>query len=212
MNDAVQQANLVQRRVSVRMIESQWARTQTMSRVYAAAVDEVWDACTNPERISRWFLPVTGDLRLGGQYQLEGNAGGTIETCDPPHGFTATWEYGGDVSWIEVRLAPEPAGGTHFELEHIAHVTDERWAQFGPGATGVGWDLGLLSLDRHLESAGGEAPTDNEAWLASDEGREFMAQSSRRWCYASIAAGTNPAEAEAAAARTTAAYAGEPPT
>ena len=33
-----------------------------------AAIDDVWDACTNPERIPRWFLPVSGDLRLGGRY------------------------------------------------------------------------------------------------------------------------------------------------
>ena len=31
-----------------------------------------------PERIPRWFLPVSGDLRLGGRYQLEGNAGGEV--------------------------------------------------------------------------------------------------------------------------------------
>lgn len=208
MNDVTQQANLVQRRVSVRLIESQWARTTTMSRAYAAPLHEVWDACTTPERISRWFLPVSGDLQLDGRYQLEGNAGGTIETCDAPNGFTATWEYGGDVSWIEVRLQVEPDGGTRFELEHVAHVTDERWAAFGPGATGVGWDLGLLSLAQHLDRDGADAPTDNEAWMKSDEGRAFMALSSRRWAQASIAAGTNPAEAEAAAARTTEAYAG----
>jgi uncharacterized protein YndB with AHSA1/START domain len=208
MNDVVQQVNLVQRRVSARMREGGWARTTTMSRTYEATLDEVWDACTNPERISRWFLPVSGDLRLHGLYQLEGNAAGTVESCDPPNGFTVTWEYGGDVSWIEARVRGEADGGTRFELEHVAHVTDERWAEFGPGATGVGWDLGLLSLARHLELEGGEAPTDNEAWLASDEGRKFMALSSRRWCEASIAGGTHPAEAEAAAARTTAAYTG----
>ena len=54
-----------------------------ISQVYAAAVGDVWDACTNPERIPRWFVPVSGDLRLGGRYQIEGNASGTIERCDP---------------------------------------------------------------------------------------------------------------------------------
>lgn len=38
----------------------------------------MWDACTDPERIPRWFLPISGDLRLNGRYQLEGNAGGAI--------------------------------------------------------------------------------------------------------------------------------------
>ena len=47
------------------------------------------------------------------------------------------------------------------------------------------------------------------AWTASDEGREFTTRCSEAWRDASIAAGTDPAAAEAAAARTTAAYTGE---
>ena len=37
-----------------------------------------------------------------------------------------------------------------FRLNHIARVDDERWAQFGPGAAGVGWDSGLIGLYLHL--------------------------------------------------------------
>ena len=83
----------------------------------------------------------TGDLKVGGHYQLEGNASGTVEAATRPTGFDATWEFGGEVSWIELRLAPEGDDRTRFELTHIAHVDDERWAQFGPGAVGIGWDL-----------------------------------------------------------------------
>ena len=56
-------------------------------------------------RIPLWFLPVTGDLRLGGRFQVEGNAGGVVERCDPPRSFAATWECGESTSWLEVRLA-----------------------------------------------------------------------------------------------------------
>src|SRR5690606_21550027 len=117
-------------------------------------VDDLWDACTNPERLPRWFLPVTGDLQVGGRYQLEGQAGGTIERCDPPRSFAATWEFGGEVSWIEVTLAAA-GDGTRFTLEHVAHVDDERWLEYGPGAVGVGWDLALHGLAQHV--ATGEA-------------------------------------------------------
>ncbi|NDV10553.1 activator of HSP90 ATPase [Rhodococcus sp. IEGM 248] len=89
----------VRRSVGSRTLEAGEARTVTIGQTYDATVEEVWEACTTAERIPRWFLPVTGDLRLHGRYQLEGNAGGEILTCDPPNGFTATWEYGGDVSW-----------------------------------------------------------------------------------------------------------------
>jgi uncharacterized protein YndB with AHSA1/START domain len=208
MIDVVQQTNDEQREVGSRTLEAGEARVSTISRVYDAGIEDLWDACTNPERIPRWFLPVSGDLRPGGRYQLEGNAGGTIERCDPPHGFAATWEYGGDVSWIEVRLRPEGERRTRFELEHVAHVSDDRWAEFGPGATGVGWDLGLTGLWLHLGSGQPVDPREFAAWSESDEGREFITRSSEAWRDASIAAGTDPAAADAAAARTTAFYTG----
>src|SRR3954467_12124353 len=129
----------VQRRVETVQRDGRDARIAIARRTYDAAIDDVWDALTNPERIPRWFLPVTGELRVGGKYQLQGNAGGTVERCDPPNSFFATWEFGGEVSWIELRLTPE-GDGTRFELEHIAHVDDTKWAEFGPGAVGVGWD------------------------------------------------------------------------
>ena len=206
MMDVVHQINAVRRHVGSRVLDPGEARTVTVGRTYDAPVEDVWDACTNPERIPRWFLPVSGDLQVGGRYQLEGNAGGTIERCDPPNSLAATWEYGGDITWIELRLSREADGRTRFELEHIAHADDERWAQFGPGAVGVGWDLGLLSLAMHLESGKSRDPREAAAWSASEEGRRFMSLSSQRWGDASIAAGTDRAEAQAAADRTTAAY------
>ena len=127
------------------------ARVVTVARSYPDPIEEVWDACTTAERITRWLMPVSGELRLGGRYQLENHAGGVIESCDPPRSFNATWEYGGDVSWVELRLEPE-GDGTRFTLEHVAHVDDARWTEFGPGAVGVGWDSMLLGLTMHLES------------------------------------------------------------
>jgi len=211
MIDVSHQISAVRRRVGTRTLDAGEARVVSVSQAYPADLDDVWDACTNPERISRWFLPVSGELRLGGHYRLEGNASGTIEGCDPPKGFAATWEYGGEVSWIEVRLSPEPDGGTRLELDHIAHVDDERWAEFGPGAVGVGWDLGLVGLALHLSSEQAMDPRQGAVWMGSEEGKRFVTGSSERWFEASVAAGTDPAAARAAAERTTAAYTAEPP-
>jgi uncharacterized protein YndB with AHSA1/START domain len=206
MIDVVYQINAAQRQVGRRVLEAGEARTVTIARTYSASLEDVWDACTNPERIPRWFLPVSGDLLLGARYQLEGNAGGTVERCEPPRSFAATWEYGGEVSWIELRLSAEADGRTRFELEHIAHVDDERWLQFGPGAVGVGWDLGLVGLSLYLAAGQSRDPQEVAAWLMSEEGKQFMLLSSLGWRDASIAAGTDRAEAEAATERTTAAY------
>src|SRR3954451_23605261 len=104
MIDVIHEINAVRRKVGSRTLEAGEARTVTITRTYAADLEDVWDACTNPERIPRWFLPISGELREGGRYQLEGNAGGIIQSCDAPHGFSATWEMGVDVSWIELRL------------------------------------------------------------------------------------------------------------
>jgi uncharacterized protein YndB with AHSA1/START domain len=208
MIDVRHQINEVRREVGSRVLEAGQARVTVISQTYKGSLDDVWDACTNPDRIPRWFLPVSGDLRLGGRYQLEGNAGGTVERCDPPNGFTATWEMGDQTSWIEVRLSEEPDGRVRFELAHIAHVSDELWAQFGPGAVGIGWDLALVGLALHL--SGGETmdPRQGLAWAASAEGREFIALSNELWCRASIAAGTPAAEAQDAAVRVGAFYTG----
>ncbi|MBO2453046.1 SRPBCC family protein [Actinomadura barringtoniae] len=211
MIDVTEQINAVRRRVGARMMEAGEARTITISQTYDAELDDVWDAITSPERISRWFLPVSGELRLGGRYAIEGNASGTIERCDPPKSFFATWEFGGDTSWIEVSLSPAEDGRTVFQLEHIAHVDDERWTEFGPGAVGIGWDMGLIGLYVHL--TGGQELTSEEgaAWAGSDEGKAFMTDSNERWREADVASGTDPGDAKARADRTIAAYTAAPP-
>jgi uncharacterized protein YndB with AHSA1/START domain len=210
MIEVSQQINAVARRVGRRTLEAGEARSVIISQVYSAPIGDVWDACTNPERIPRWFVPVTGELRAGGRYQIQGNASGTIERCDPPHGFAATWEFGGQTSWIEVRLTSEPAGATRLELEHIAAPGDGTWAEFGPGATGVGWDLGLMGLATYLTSGSPADPQESAAWLASGPGREFITASARRWGDADAEAGAEEAAARAAADRTLAAYTGVP--
>jgi uncharacterized protein YndB with AHSA1/START domain len=208
MIDVAEQINSVRRVVGTRVLEAGEARTVTISQRYDATVEEVWDACTNPERIARWFLPVSGELRIGGRYQLQGNVGGTIERCNPPESFAATWEFGGGISWIEVRLTAEPDGSTLFELEHISHVADELWDQFGPGAVGVGWDLTLPFLAHYLARGRAVSPKEGAAWTACADGRKFIELSSRGWCDANIAAGALEAKARAAAERATAFYIG----
>ncbi|MFC4147427.1 SRPBCC family protein [Micromonospora mangrovi] len=211
MINVIGQISDVDRTVGSRTLPAGQARVSTVSQTYDTSLDDLWDACTSAERIPRWFLPISGDLTLHGRYQLEGNAGGTVERCDPPHSFTATWEYGDEVSWIEVRLTPAGDGRSRFTLDHVAHVDDQRWLEFGPGAVGVGWDMGLLGLASHLAADGsGVLPSQAAAWLGTDEARRFITLSSERWAEASIAAGTPVDEARAAQARTTAAYTGVP--
>ena len=210
MIDVVHQINSVHREVAGRTLEAGEGRTVVLRRTYDASPDDVWDAVTNPERIPRWFLPVTGELRVGGRYQLVGNAGGTITACEPPRRFEATWEFGGGVSWIAVGVAPvDDGGGTQLTLEHTVPV-DDHWQQFGPGAVGVGWDLATIGLTLHLSSGGAKVdPEEFGAWNASEDGVRFMAMSSEGWAAAHAASGVAPAEeVEAQAKRSLDAYTG----
>jgi uncharacterized protein YndB with AHSA1/START domain len=208
--DIPRQIGAVTRTLENRLHDGRPARVVVAARTYDTTVEDLWDAITTRERIPRWFMPVSGDLRLGGRYQLQGNAGGTITRCEPPRVVGMTWEYAGDVSWVEVTFEPTPDGRAHLQLEHIAYVPDDRWDQFGPGAVGVGWDMGLLGLANHIEKDVAVDPSTAMAWLMSDHGKDFVRQSSDAWCRASIAGGTDPNAAQAAAARTTAAYTGAP--
>ena len=189
--------------------DGQPARTVILSRVCPTTVEDLWDAVTNGERISRWFLPVGGELEPGGRYQLEGNAGGVIVACERLSRFALTWEFGEDVSWVEVRLAAAEAGRARLTLTHTARLS-EHWGEYGPGATGVGWELALLVLALHITQP--TEPKPDEADLAtSPDGKAFIAGSSEGWAQAAVAAGTEPDAARAAARRTTAFYTGESP-
>ena len=178
-----------------------------LSRSFTTTPRDLWDAVTNAERIPRWFAPVSGNLELGGRYQVEGNAGGTITACEPLSHFGLTWEFGGDVSWVEVQVWEEDAGRVGLALIHTAHLS-EHWDTFGPGAVGVGWEMAFLGLALHIADPSAPKPDEME-FAFSPEGRAFITGSSQGWAQAAIAAGTKAEAAQAAAGRTTAFYTGE---
>lgn len=192
-------------------------RVQTLAQRYPSPLADVWDAVTSAERIGRWFLPVQGELVLGGRYQLQGNAGGTVLECEPPGSdrayFRVTWEFGGGVTWLTVRLHAVDAESTRLELEHAAPVDavpEELWSRFGPGATGLGWDGALLGLSLHL-TAPDQRPEDPMAWQLGPEGRRFNRLAADRWAVAHAADGTDPVLARAAADAVYAVYVGDAP-
>lgn len=87
--------------------EGKPARVLRAVRGYRTHPADLWDAMTNRERLPRWFMPIEGELKLGGRYQFQGNAGGSITRCDPPEALDVTWEFMVDVSWVTVRMEPE---------------------------------------------------------------------------------------------------------
>ena len=199
------------RRVESREHLGEPALVAIAGRTYDTTVEDLWDALTTPERLARWFLPVAGDLKPGGRYQLEGNASGTIERCKPPRELDLTWEAGPATSWVSVRLAPE-GERARLTLEHIARrdaIGEEFLAQFGPGAVGIGWDLALRALELHLaEPDTAIDPAEAQAWVQSPEGNAFVRLSGEAWGAAHAESGEDPGEAQAKAERTIEFYVG----
>ncbi len=196
-----------ERSVSYAERDGQKASAVVVARSYATTPEDLWDALTNGERIPRWFLPISGDLQLGGRFQFEGNAGGEITACAPPSRLSVTWEFGPSTTWVEARVSADADGRARLALAHTAHLT-EHWDQYGPGATGVGWEMGLLGLALHIDHPDQPKP-DAATFHTTPDGRALLAGSSEAWGDAFIAAGADPDAARAAERRTTAFYTGE---
>lgn len=203
--DPVAAAGLVTREVRSGSRGGAATKVVIARRTYDAAQTDLWDAVTNPDRIPRWFLPVSGDLRPGGHYQLDGNAGGVVEHCAEPESFAVTWEFGGMLSWLAVTLIPDRERTT-LELVHEEPLDAGRWRQFGPGAVGIGWDLALMGLTRHLDTAATVNPEEAAAFAVSPEGAELIRSAAASWAGAATAGGDDPGAAQQAAARTVAFY------
>ncbi len=214
MIDVPGEIGRIHREVAEGRVPAGEARTILLRRTYPAPIEDVWDAITDPDRIGRWFMPVTGDFRLGGHYQVEGNAGGEILQCEPPRLLKVSWIFGDaepGSSEVEVRLAASPdGGGTAFELAHSAVVDPKMWGEFGPGAVGVGWDGALLGLSLYFSGALASIE-DKERWPFTPAGNQFLTSSARAWGDAHLASGASAAEVDAAVANTARFYTGSEP-
>ncbi len=198
MHDLIAALEQAGRTVADTELRNAPAHVVELRRALRAPVADVWEACTRPERVRRWFLPLSGDLRPGGSFQLEGNAGGTITTCEPPHRLQLTWQFGdAEPSLVSLELAPAGDDTTELVLRHTV-PEDDRWAQYGPGAVGVGWDGALAGLAAFI--AGDVGPNDHQ--LMAD----FMRMSADLWGAAHQATAVTPEAAQNAAARTRAFY------
>ncbi|MGS0685998.1 SRPBCC family protein [Nakamurella sp. GG22] len=159
----------------------------TLRQRYDADPEDVWSALTDPDRLRRWFMPLTGDLRVGGSFQLEGNAGGDILTCEPPALLRVT--FGAPNSIVSVFLVAE---GDQTELL-LEHSVPAEMAGSGAGAfyVGPGWDGALMALARFTD---GEAIDDPVAAASSPEAEEFSLGSIVAWVSAVTESGTATAE------------------
>lgn len=118
-------------------------------RPYDTTAADLWRIVTEPERLGRWFAPVSGDLRIGGVYHADmgtdGISSGRIRECDPPHRYLVSWEDGGEQE-SEVEVTVTAAGEQAvLALEHRGLP-----ARFLPDY-GAGWQGYLEVLEATSE-------------------------------------------------------------
>jgi hypothetical protein len=190
--DLAKQIGAISREVSRQQTEGGETVAVTLQRRYPADQADVWQAITDPDRVRRWFLPLTGDLHEGGSFQLEGHAGGNILTCEPPRHLTVT--FGGETSIVDVLLS----GDGQQTLLKLTHSVPIELAGSGAGALYVapGWDGALLGIALYLA---GEAVGDPVAAANSPEVQDFNVSSINEWVAAIETSDTADADAIAAA-------------
>lgn len=201
MRDLINELAAVHRQVARENADGDEVVRVTMRRRYSTDAVDLWSALTEPDRIARWFMPVSGDLREGGSFQLEGNANGDILTCQPPSLLRTT--FGGPESILAVTVTPEGNDEAELQLDHAVPLA---MAQTVAGAlfVGPGWDGAFLGLGLYIA---GEAVGDPREAANSPEAVRFNIAAIDRWSTVADQAGATPEEIEQARAMALAQFA-----
>lgn len=188
MRDLINELAAVYRQVERDNADGDEIVRVTMRRQYSTDAAALWSALTEPDRIARWFMPISGDLREGGSFQLEGNANGEILTCESPSLLRTT--FGGPDSIVTLTLTPKETGSTELQLEHAVPLA---MAQNVAGAlfVGPGWDGAFLGLGLYVA---GKAAGDPVEAANSPEVVEFNIAAIELWSTVAGDAGATPEE------------------
>jgi|SRR5579872_1495238 len=138
---------------------------------YDVALDEMWSALTEPERLARWYGRVEGDLRPGGEFRLHVESSGwegtgRVDACEPPHRLLVTtresdesFEEGQGTPPFDAHLEATLRGDgdqTLLVIEARGMPVELLWAY------GAGWQIHAETLAAYL--AGREPGEADERW------------------------------------------------
>jgi uncharacterized protein YndB with AHSA1/START domain len=130
--------------------------------VYETDIDDLWAACTTPDRLARWVAQVSGDLRVGGEVEVvftsTWTGAGRVEVCEEPHHLLLTMLPGtAEETQIEAWLS-EAGSGTRLVVEERGLPLEEIHVH------GAGWQVHLEDLGRSLSLDG---PVHPDGWSSS---------------------------------------------
>jgi uncharacterized protein YndB with AHSA1/START domain len=140
--------------------------------VYDTAIEDLWEACTAPERVARWLAHVSGDVRQGGDIQVvftsSWSGPARIEVCDSPRHLLLTMEPGSeDECELEAWLSEE-GPRTRLVVEERGLPRDSLYFH------GAGWQAHLEDLGRSLATGATAHP---EGWSPSTQSPSWK----QRW-------------------------------
>jgi uncharacterized protein YndB with AHSA1/START domain len=131
-------------------------------RTYAAPVDDVWSAVTDPDRLERWIGRWTGDPASGTVEFAMPSSGGSrpepvaIDTCEPPRRLAVTIPTP-DGPWPLTVTLTEQDGETELRFTHQLHEP------YDASGVGPGWQYYLDRLGAVL--SGTDVPDDFDAYF-----------------------------------------------
>lgn len=116
--------------------------------VYETDVEDLWAACTEPDRLARWIAQVSGDLRVGsvvdGSFTSTWTGRIRIDECERPGHLLVTLEPDtDDETQVEAWLSPE-GDRTRLVVEERGLPVDKLHFH------GAGWQAHLEDLGRSL--------------------------------------------------------------
>ena len=140
--------------------------------VYETGIQDLWEACTTPERLSRWIAHVSGDLRMGGDIHVEFTSTWTgparIEVCHAPQHLLLTMQPGAeDECELEAWLTEE-GSQTRLVIEERGLPRNSLYLH------GAGWQAHLEDLGQSLTTG---APAHPDGWSSSTQSPAWQ----QRW-------------------------------
>ncbi|WP_231961439.1 SRPBCC domain-containing protein [Pedococcus dokdonensis] len=131
--------------------------------LYDTDIQDLWEACTTPERLARWMATVTGEPVLGGTVHATFTSTWSgpvrIDACEAPHHLLVTSEPGGeDETQTELWLTAE-GGRTRLVVEERGLPVDAMHFY------GAGWQVHLEDLAASLTS---DNPVHADGWSAEE--------------------------------------------
>jgi uncharacterized protein YndB with AHSA1/START domain len=119
-------------------------------RHYATSPDDLWRACTEPDRLARWFAPVQGELRPGGDFTIHFDDADTpvcrVVVCEAPSRLVWEWPIGDVRSVVTAEVIADGEGAR-------LHLRHERLSGAQAAGYAAGWDTYVRRLESDVADA-----------------------------------------------------------